>query len=236
MPTYLCKKNPLQEKHTNAPSERTKGMTNSNREKKHILLVEDEEDARELVSFTLTEHALICARDFDEGLHLAYMRYFDLYILDNWLPDGFGVELCRAIREFDPHTPILFYSAAGYAGDIREAMRAGAQAYLVKPVSPDELRRAGARLLSVAREKVFEARRAMLAAVREELAIRRMENAERLEKAKQIILRAKEKLLRDKAQVAFLAAGGTRGDFAREWPSVFSEEVRAARTSNTVGV
>src|SRR5215475_15393404 len=31
MPTYLCKKNPLQEKHTNAPSERTKGMTNSNR-------------------------------------------------------------------------------------------------------------------------------------------------------------------------------------------------------------
>src|SRR5215475_7281561 len=207
-------------------------MTNSNRERKRILLVEDEEDARELVSFTLAEYALICARDFDEGLHFAYMRYFDLYILDNWLPDGFGVELCRAIREFDPHTPILFYSASGFARDIREAMRAGAQAYLVKTVSFGELTQAVARLLSVSREKVFEARRAELAAVREELAIRRMENAERLEKAKQKLLRAEEKVLRDKAQIAFLAAGGTRGDFAREWLSVFSEEVRGVRRAD----
>jgi hypothetical protein len=42
---------------------------------------------------------------------------------------------------------------------------------------------------------------------------------------------AKEKALRLKAEMAFLAAGGARGDFAREWPSVFLEEVRGARTS-----
>jgi len=207
-------------------------MANSNREKKHILLVEDEEDSRDFAALTLAEYTLICARDFTEGLRLARQGYFDLYILDNWLPDGFGVELCRLIRGFDPHTPIMFYSACAYQRDLHAAYRAGAQGYLVKPVSFSELTQAVARLLSVAREKDFEARRAMLAAVREELAIRRMENAGRLEKAKQKTLRAKEKVLRDKAQIVFLAAGGTRGDFAREWLSVFSEEVRAVRRAD----
>ena len=42
-------------------------MANSNREKKHILLVEDEEDARELAAFALAEYTLVCARDFEEG-------------------------------------------------------------------------------------------------------------------------------------------------------------------------
>jgi|SRR5262245_22207151 len=217
------------EKHTNTPPEGTKGMTNTNRERKRILMVDDEVNARDLAELILAEHTLICARGFDEGLRFAYLRYFDLYILDNWLPDGNGAELCRLIRRFDPHTPILFFSAAAYARDIREAMRAGAQDYLVKPVSSDEFRQAVARLLSSKHEKVFEARMAEIAAIREELAIRQTENAARLEKAKQKRLRAEEKVLRGKAQIAFIAAGGTRGDFAREWPSVFSEEVRGAR-------
>jgi DNA-binding response OmpR family regulator len=211
-------------------------MTNSNRDRKRILLVDNEVDARDLTELILAEYKLIYARDFGDGLRLARQRYFDLYILDTWLPDGNGAELCRLIRAFDRHTPILFCSALGYARDIREAMRAGAQEYLVKPVFLDEFRQAVARLLSSTHEKVFEARMAEIAAVREELAIRRTENAERLEKAKQKLLRAKERVLRGKAQTAFIAAGGARGDFAREWPSVFSEEVRAARTSNTVGV
>jgi CheY-like chemotaxis protein len=128
-----------QEKHTNTPPGGTKGMTNYNRERKRILLVDDEVDARELAAAILEQYTLICACNFDEGVRFAYQRYFDLYILDNWLPDGNGAELCRLIRGFDPHTPILFCSAAAYARDIREAMRAGAQEYLVKPVFPNEL-------------------------------------------------------------------------------------------------
>jgi DNA-binding response OmpR family regulator len=119
---------------------------------KRILLVEDLEDARELATLTLTEYALVCAHNFNEGLRLAWRGGFDLYILDSWLPDKSGVELCRAIREFDPHTPILFYSAAAYAKDIQEGLRAGAKAYLVKPVLPAELRRAIAQLISAPRE------------------------------------------------------------------------------------
>jgi len=206
-------------------------MLNSNRERKRILLVEDHEDAREIAAFSLEEYTLICARDFDEGLRLARQRYFDLYILDNWLPDGSGIELCRLIRRFDPHTPILFYSACAYPRDLQAAFSAGAKEYLAKPVTFDDMTQAVARLTSVAPETAFEARRAEIAAIREGLAVRRTENAERVEKAKEKSLRAKEKALRLKAERAFLAAGGARGDFAREWPSVFLGEVRGARTS-----
>jgi len=126
-------------------------MANLDGKKRRVLLVDDEEDASDLVTLTLIEYTLICARDFDEGLRLAQQRGFDLYILDSWMPDKSGIELCRTIREFDPQTPILFYSAAAYERDIEEAIRAGAQGYLVKPIIPNELRQAVAQLLSAQR-------------------------------------------------------------------------------------
>jgi|SRR5262245_26492124 len=200
-------------------------MMNSNRERKRILLVEDEEDARELAAIALSKYTLICARDFNDGLCVARGGYFDLYILDSWLPDRSGVELCRAIRDFDPHTPILFCSARAYEWDIQEAIRAGAQDYIIKPVIPDELRQAVAQMLSAASETVFDARRAERAAIREELAIQQTENAELMERAKKEYLHAKVKAIRLRAEMAFLAAGGTRGAFAREWLPIFLEEV-----------
>lgn len=202
-------------------------MMSSNRKKKHILMVEDQEDSWELEALKLTECKLTFARNFDEGLRLARLGYFDLYILDNWLPDGSGIGLCRLIREFDPYTPILFYSAAAYERDIQEALRSGAQAYLAKPVKPEDLEHAVTKLTSPTAGRDSEAWRAEIAAVREELAVRSMENSERMETAREKRLRAEEKLMRLKAEKAFLAAGGTRGEFARRWPSVFKEEVRS---------
>ena|SRR5262249_27132381 len=204
-------------------------MAKSSNKRKRILLVEDEEDAWEIVAFALEGYTLFYARDFNEGLRQARRGYFDLYILDNHMPGGNGVELCRLIREFDPNTPILFYSATASVLDMHAAFSAGAHTCLVKPAGFDELARTVARLTYVPPETAFEARHAEVAAIREELAIRRMETAELLETAKQKLLRAKEKALRLKAQIAFLAVGGARGDFAREWPSVFIEEVRNHR-------
>jgi DNA-binding response OmpR family regulator len=120
--------------------------------RKRILLVEDEEDAKDLCALTLAEYELTCSSDFDEGLRLARQRDFDLYILDSWLPGKSGVELCRAIREFDPDTPILFYSAAAYERDIQEALREGAQAYLTKPAFTHNVRQVVARMISAPRE------------------------------------------------------------------------------------
>jgi DNA-binding response OmpR family regulator len=207
-------------------------MVNFNRDKKRMLLVEDNEDAQGITGFILNEYALSYARNFGEGLRLARRRYFDLYILDNWLPDGNGAELCRLIRAFDPYTPILFCSTAGSARDIREAMRSGAQGYLVKPVKSDDLERMVAKLTSPAAGRDFEAWQAEIAAVREELAIRYNEQAQRMKSARDRHLRAEEKLMRLKAEKAFLDAGGTRGEFARRWPSVLTEEVRNHRTSD----
>jgi CheY-like chemotaxis protein len=121
--------------------------------KKRILLVEDHEDEWEMVALKLREYKLTFARDFDEGLRFAKQRRFELYILDNWLPDGSGVELCRVIRVFDPITPILFYSAVTDDRDMKEALRSGAQSYLVKPVSLDDLEQEVARLTSPRRRK-----------------------------------------------------------------------------------
>jgi DNA-binding response OmpR family regulator len=58
---------------------------------------------------------------------------FDLYLLDNWMLGGSGVELCREIRRSDPSTPIVFYSGAALESEREEALQAGVQAYLVKP-------------------------------------------------------------------------------------------------------
>jgi len=205
-------------------------MANLDGKKRRVLLVEDEKDAKVLTALTLADYKLTCARNFDEALLAARRGYFDLYILDGRLSDGSGGELCRAIRKFDPHTPILFYSAAANERDILDALRAGAQDYLLKPVIPDELMQAVSRMISAAGETVFEARRAESAAIREELAIRQTENIERIRRAKIKYLYARVKAIRLRAEMTFLAAGGTRGAFAREWLPVFLEEVCGANT------
>jgi DNA-binding response OmpR family regulator len=148
-------------------------------------MVEDQEDAWEIATLKLPEYQITFARDFDEGLRLTRRRYFDLYILDNWLPDGSGIGLCRLIREFDPYTPILFYSAAAYERDIQEALRSGAQAYLIKPVQPDDLEQAVAKLTSPIGGRDSEAWRAEIAAIREELAIQHVENVAGRERQKE---------------------------------------------------
>jgi len=201
-------------------------MTDSNIEKKRILLVEDDEDAQELVPLMLTDYEIVIARNFTEGLRLARQMYFDLYLLDNWLPDGNGIELCQHIREFDPDTPVVFLSSVAFESDVRRALKAGAQIYLTKPSFPDEIEWAVARLTLIASSMSFEARLAEIAVVREELAIQYRENAGLFEHANGKRLRAEEKALRAKANLAFLAARGTRGDFARLWPSVYLREIR----------
>ena len=106
-----------------------------------ILYIEDHEDTRELVTLVLEQKnvQVVTGSTIQSGVALAYSQHFDLYLLDSWLPDGSGLDLCRMIREFDKATPIVFYSAAAYEMDRAEALDSGAQAYLVKPSPPSEL-------------------------------------------------------------------------------------------------
>ena len=116
-----------------------------------ILYTEDHADTRELVSFVLTiSNCKVTLADSDgKALLLARTNQFDLYMIDNWLPGGSGIDLCRKLREFDSSTPILFYSGAAYDADKQEAFASGAQAYLTKPVDNDELMKEVFRLLQM---------------------------------------------------------------------------------------
>ena len=110
-------------------------------DKRLILYIEDHQDTLELVTLVLRQFNfdVITCSTIEAGIELAQTRTFDLYLLDSWLPDGSGLDLCRKIREFDKRTPILFYSAAAYEADRQGALQSGAQAYLVKPSQTSEL-------------------------------------------------------------------------------------------------
>lgn len=112
-----------------------------NEKPRRILYIEDHDDTRELVTLLLVQksYEVITGTTIESGVALAGAGAFDLYLLDSWLPDGSGLDLCKQIRQFDKTTPILFYSAAAYAADSELALKSGAQAYLVKPSHPSDL-------------------------------------------------------------------------------------------------
>ena len=109
--------------------------------KHRILYIEDHEDTRDLVTILLQQqdYEVITAATMATGVGLASKEQFDLYLLDSRLPDGSGLDLCRQLRSFDQRTPILFYSAAAYEGDKKNAMDSGAQGYLTKPSANGDL-------------------------------------------------------------------------------------------------
>ena len=106
-----------------------------------VLYVEDDDDTRELVTYVLAEinYRVIGAANGDDALMLARTNDFDLYVIDNWMSGGSGIDLCKKLREFDTRTPILFYSGAAFEIDKQQAFAAGAQGYLIKPAGPDDL-------------------------------------------------------------------------------------------------
>lgn len=106
-----------------------------------ILFVDDDEDTRIMIGtvLNLAGYQVTSVGTCREGLQVAQAEQFNLYLLDNWLPDGTGIDLCRQLRGFDSLTPIIFYSGAAYETDRQAALTAGAQAYLTKPAEMEEL-------------------------------------------------------------------------------------------------
>jgi DNA-binding response OmpR family regulator len=100
-----------------------------------VLCVDDDEDSREMFGLLL-KYWEIEAKSVGtaaQALSLIQAERFDLYMLDACLPDLDGFELCRRMRELDPHTPILFFSGAAYETDKQRGMEAGANDYVSKP-------------------------------------------------------------------------------------------------------
>jgi DNA-binding response OmpR family regulator len=102
---------------------------------KRVLCVEDDADTREMLKtkLDLADFEAVGAPDADAALRLMERERFSLYVLDGGLRTVSGLSLCEQIRAADARTPIVIFSGHAYASDIAAGMRAGANAYLVKP-------------------------------------------------------------------------------------------------------
>jgi CheY-like chemotaxis protein len=129
--------------------ERRKKAAPMPRTKRLILCVDDNEDNCFMLTSLLGREGYEAksAESIEQALEFAHKDSFNIYVLDSWLSKGSGADLCQKIREFDPQTPIIFYSGAAYESDKREALQAGANAFVAKP-HIDELLQTVTRLLS----------------------------------------------------------------------------------------
>jgi len=115
-----------------------------------LLIVEDEARMADLLRKGLTEegHAATCASDGAEGLALAKAYEFDVIILDIMMPKLSGYDLAKRLRAEKIRTPILMLTARDAVPDIVRGLDLGADDYMTKPFSFEEL---VARLRSVKR-------------------------------------------------------------------------------------
>ena len=106
-----------------------------------ILVVEDDNKIQTFLRKSLEAEcfAVDTANDGQEGLSLAKMNDYDLFIFDNVMPNISGLELCSQIRASGNNTPILFLSVKSDTNIKVLALDAGADDYLTKPFSLEEL-------------------------------------------------------------------------------------------------
>jgi DNA-binding response OmpR family regulator len=106
-----------------------------------LLVVEDEARMAELLRKGLTEegHSAVCAFDGAEGLALAKGFEFDVIILDIMLPRVSGFEMAKRLRSEKIRTPVLMLTAKDSVPDIVRGLDLGADDYMTKPFSFEEL-------------------------------------------------------------------------------------------------
>jgi DNA-binding response OmpR family regulator len=109
-----------------------------------ILVADDDPDILELVAFRLERagYEIIRAIDGEEALQRVSERVPDLAVLDVMMPKLNGYEVTRRIREEDATNdiPVILLTARAQEADVERGFEAGADDYLKKPFSPQELR------------------------------------------------------------------------------------------------
>jgi DNA-binding NtrC family response regulator len=106
-----------------------------------ILVIDDEAEIREGLELLLSSegYAVTSAETGQLGLARLEEEPYDLLLLDVSLPDRNGFDLLREIRQRDPELPIVLITAYGSIDMARQAFKSGAQDYITKPWSNDEL-------------------------------------------------------------------------------------------------
>lgn len=109
-----------------------------------VLVAEDDPDILQLVAFRLERagYEVIQATDGEEALRLVTERQPDLAVLDVMMPKVTGYDVTRQIRENQATTqiPVILLTARVQEADVARGFEAGADDYITKPFSPQELR------------------------------------------------------------------------------------------------
>ena len=112
-----------------------------NQTKKKILIVDDDDEIRELLEFDVAQSGYFVdtAKDGLEGLNKALNNSYDLILLDVMMPKMNGFDVCKNIRNAKLSIPILLLTAKGTIEDKTEGFDCGADDYLVKPFDIQEV-------------------------------------------------------------------------------------------------
>ena len=108
---------------------------------KRILIVDDDDEIRELLEFDIghSGYFVDTAKDGLEGLNKALNNTYDIILLDVMMPKMNGFDVCRNIRQAKLAIPILMLTAKGTIDDKTEGFDCGADDYLVKPFDIQEV-------------------------------------------------------------------------------------------------
>lgn len=106
-----------------------------------LLLIEDDDSVADAIVSEMTErgHDVARARDAREGADIADQGGHDVLVVDRMLPGADGLDVVLALRERGDQTPALMLTALGSVADRVAGLKGGADDYLVKPFSMDEL-------------------------------------------------------------------------------------------------
>ncbi len=106
-----------------------------------LLIIEDEDKLRNALSAYMKERGIFAdtASDGQDGLYYAQKAYYDVIILDIRLPVVNGLEVARRLRTGGNETPILMLTAMDSVTDKVEGLNTGADDYMTKPFSMEEL-------------------------------------------------------------------------------------------------
>ena len=112
-----------------------------NQAQKKILIVDDDDEIRELLEFDVAQSGYFVdtAKDGLEGLNKALNNSYDLILLDVMMPKMNGFDVCKNIRNAKINIPILLLTAKGTIEDKTEGFDCGADDYLVKPFDIQEV-------------------------------------------------------------------------------------------------
>lgn len=181
----------------------------------------------------LLAYELAVAGSWTAALRLARHKAYDLYVV--YAPLGWAdpLEVCRRIRAFDAHTPVILYSAQPSKAERREAVASQAiQAYVARSEDAHNLAATAGQLIMLTELRSMEAMRLGVDAI-ESHVVRRLARLGLMGTATDALSPRMAARLKIEACRMFAVAGGSRANFERLWPSIY--EAAAKRTAVSGG-